>query len=157
MKITDITSILEQQSAAAKKTAKSSQNSFENVLNEKINSTDASKSSQTMNSAVSQTPMIHLNAPITASSGITTMGAQMTVDRVDQALDLLEQYQTALADPGTSLKDLASTVQSMEEEADNLSSLLPSMTGDQQGSELIEKVSTLMKVESIKFKRGDYL
>ena len=157
MKITDTMGNLNQAGSTTQKAKSNPQDSFENALNQQLSTTKNKPAHSKAVFTANRTAMMELTTQINASGAISVNNTQDTINRVGAALDLLEQYQRALNDPGSSLKGLAPTVQKMEKEADTLASLIPSMTGDQEGSELLDKVASLMKVETIKFKRGDYL
>jgi hypothetical protein len=77
------------------------------------------------------------------------------VDKADQALNTLENYAQALADPSRSLDDISPLVKDMQREARELNQL-----GSQAENKTLEKIlnetSLLMSVEVEKFNRGDY-
>lgn len=87
-------------------------------------------------------------------------GASLTdvVGQADKLLGLLESYATGLENPKTSLKELASIVALMKNEARQLMA-----SADKHAAEgdalngIASKAALTASVEYIKFNRGDYL
>ena len=75
---------------------------------------------------------------------------------VNDLLGALEQYETALGDSSVSLKEMEPLVSSMEEQALKLSRESNSI-GDGDLKDLVNSALTQATVESIKFRRGDYV
>jgi hypothetical protein len=78
-----------------------------------------------------------------------------SVEKADQALNTLDNYARALADPSKSLKDISPMVQDMEREAQELNELVSQESNADLGR-ILNEASTLMSVEVEKFNRGDY-
>ncbi|MDR1396783.1 MAG: hypothetical protein LBJ14_03535 [Desulfarculales bacterium] len=82
-------------------------------------------------------------------------GLNRTIASLDNLLDILEKYETALADPSVSLKNIAPLVKDMQEEAERLESSLEKI--DTSLFPLADQILAQTKIETIKFNRGDYI
>jgi hypothetical protein len=80
-----------------------------------------------------------------------------TLQTAERALDMLEVYQKALGDPGTSLKNIDPMIHSLSKEMKNLASLSEKFLPDDPLGKIIHEVEILSATEIQKFKRGDYI
>ena len=79
------------------------------------------------------------------------------VERTEQFLDLLEEYQNKLMDPQTSLRDINPLIGQMEKEKDALSPLMDSLPDGDELKDVLNNALVTSTVEMIKFNRGDYV
>lgn len=78
-----------------------------------------------------------------------------SVSALEDLLAMLEEYEAALADPRTSLKDMGPLVASMQEKAQQLEGSLERM--DSGLAALANQIIGQAQIEGIKFQRGDYV
>ena len=78
------------------------------------------------------------------------------VMRAERTLELLEDYERALADGRRSLKDVSRTVQALDGEARELAGVLDRMDPKDELFPVLRDVMVTAMVESIKFNRGDF-
>lgn len=76
--------------------------------------------------------------------------------RVEETINLLDEYAHALEDPGRSLKDLAAMAQGLEAAASEMNQI-SQLTDDERLKEMAGKTGVAAIVEAMKFSRGDYL
>jgi hypothetical protein len=76
---------------------------------------------------------------------------------VQEALNLLESYAVALGDPNNTLKDLAPMAEELSLSADSLNKLSKSLKNEDPLKSITDETATIAAVESLKFKRGDYV
>jgi hypothetical protein len=91
---------------------------------------------------------------------VTPSGAAPThmVGRTDKLLDLLESYATSLENPCATLKELASLVAMMKDEAMQLMASADAHAAEEGSLKgIAEKAALTANVEYIKFQRGDYI
>ncbi|MBI3126779.1 MAG: hypothetical protein HYZ11_04155 [Candidatus Tectomicrobia bacterium] len=74
-----------------------------------------------------------------------------------QFLALAEQFQARLADPKSTLRDIAPLVRDLEAHRDRLAGELQSLPAEDPGRGLLEEMAALISSESVKFHRGDYI
>ncbi len=79
------------------------------------------------------------------------------IERTEQFLDLLEQYQSKLMDPQASLRDINPLIGQMEKEKDALSPLMDSLPDGDELKDVLNNALVTSTVEMIKFNRGDYV
>lgn len=96
--------------------------------------------------------------PLAAIAGTEALGPDETEGllRAERTLDLLEAYQTGLADGKKSLKELSGLVKALDEEVGELTTALQQLQPDSKLHGLMSQVAVTAMVESIKFNRGDY-
>ena len=77
--------------------------------------------------------------------------------RAEKTLELLSDYERQLGDGSFSLKDMAGTVDSLEDQVKKLTEALNKLDPEDELKGLLQDVATTAMVETIKFKRGDYV
>ena len=82
--------------------------------------------------------------------------ADTAVSAIDELLSALEEYETALGDSSVSLKELEPMVTSMEDKLQALGNEAANLA-DSELKDLANFAATQATVESIKFRRGDYV
>ena len=75
----------------------------------------------------------------------------------EKALDLLEQYQKAMENPRTTLREVHPLVQSLGEEMKNLDQWVEKIPPSDPLRAILTEAGILSSVEIEKFNRGDYL
>jgi hypothetical protein len=79
------------------------------------------------------------------------------VSAAEKALDLLGQYQQALADPAQSLKQINPLVESLSQKVDLLQKLTQQFAAGDPLQNIIREVGVVSAAEIAKFNRGDYI
>ena len=101
--------------------------------------------------------------PIPAIRGVSGIETLMpldkttTVARVENLLDLLDDYRQKLVNPQVSLKQMEALVDRISMEKENLRPTLKSMHEGEQLQGILNQTLVAASLEVIKFKRGDYL
>jgi hypothetical protein len=75
----------------------------------------------------------------------------------EKALDLLEQYQSAMENPRTTLREIHPLVQSLAEEMRSLDQWVEKMSPSDPLREILTEAGILSSLEIEKFNRGDYI
>ncbi len=123
---------------------------FNDILQKTIESTQVSREQPTSPPPVHTVPDVHLDP-------ISSWQKTPVIHKVERLLNVLENYQTKLADPTVSLRDLYPLVARMEDETGNLLPLLDSLPGGDELRNILNKALIRSTVEVTRFKRGDYL
>jgi hypothetical protein len=92
--------------------------------------------------------------PAVAPEELIRSQAELAADR---ALNLLDAYQAALADPKRSLKSMAPLVKDLEEEVTRLQEGLGSLPAGDPLRPILSRIAVVSMVETVKFNRGDYI
>jgi len=79
------------------------------------------------------------------------------IDRVENLLNVLDEYQQKLKDPHFSLKEIDPLVKQMEKEKENLAPVLDSFLEDDGLKDILNQTLVTSSLETIKFNRGDYI
>ncbi len=79
------------------------------------------------------------------------------IDRVENLLNILDEYQQKLKDPNTSLKEIDPVVKQMEKEKDSLAPVVDSLAENDDLKEILTQALVASSLETIKFNRGDYI
>jgi hypothetical protein len=74
-----------------------------------------------------------------------------------QFLTLAERFQGQLANPKTSLRDIAPLLRDLEAHRDRLAEQIGTLPSGDPGRGLLEEMAALISAESVKFRRGDYV
>jgi len=85
------------------------------------------------------------------------MDKAINIERVENFLNVLDQYKQKLADPMVGLKEMNPVVERMESELDDLLPLLESLPEEDTMKDILNRTVITSSVEIMKFKRGDYL
>jgi len=75
----------------------------------------------------------------------------------EKTLDLLEQYQKAMADPKVSLKEINPLAQALSQEIKGLNQWAQKLSSSDPLQKIIAEVGIVSSVEVEKFNRGDYI
>jgi len=123
---------------------------FGSVLkNEVEKSSELNSGPQKMSSISSISPIqLNMMSPVQKGS---------IVDRVENLLNVLGEYQQKLKDPHFSLKEIDPLVKQMEKEKENLAPVLDSLVEDDGLKDILNQALVTSSLETIKFNRGDYV
>ena len=80
-----------------------------------------------------------------------------TINRVENLINLLDDYRKQLADPAITLRSIEPVMKTIMKEKDQLSSLLDSMPNEQGLKDIVNRTLITASLEVIKFNRGDYI
>lgn len=84
--------------------------------------------------------------------------AQTVVDQTDHLLDLLDDYTEKLGKPGTTLRDMAPLMDKLEVDANNLLQTAErNPDADESLKQIVSEAALTVRMELIKFRRGDYI
>ncbi|MEO0249154.1 MAG: hypothetical protein ABIN58_06340 [candidate division WOR-3 bacterium] len=121
---------------------------FDEVLQQTMQTTEAAARKAESSQAASD---------IQPSSGIIPDERQKPIlDRIEQLLDTLEEYQRSLGTSNISSDALQTIVARMEEHNRDLAVILVGLPDGDNLKELLNRVLVTSVVEVEKFKRGDY-
>ncbi|HVN24935.1 MAG TPA: hypothetical protein VMT71_13265 [Syntrophorhabdales bacterium] len=96
-------------------------------------------------------------AGIGALAGASTVEQQgLILERVEQLLDTLEEYQRNLGNASTPAQSLQSLIGRMEEQNKSLAAVLVTLPDGDSLKDILNRVLITSVVEVEKFKRGDY-
>ena len=79
------------------------------------------------------------------------------IERVENLLNILDEYQEKLKDPGISLKEIDPIIKQMEREKKNLAPVLDSIVEGDGLKNILNQTLVTSSLETIKFNRGDYI
>ncbi|UCG05265.1 MAG: hypothetical protein JSV83_15250 [Desulfobacterales bacterium] len=135
---------------ANRKEPSSRQMDFEALLKAEMN--NAAKVHQATGSSifVNTASAVQINA----SAADAPLSA---VDRIENLLDLLDDYRTKLADPNVTLKDIHPLVSILDREKERLSPLLESLPADGNLKNILNHTLVTVSLEIMKYNRGDYI
>jgi hypothetical protein len=81
----------------------------------------------------------------------------ITVERVENLLNLLENYHQQLKDPHVTLRTLQPILNTIAEEKDQLSAKLDTISNEDGLKDILNQTLVTASLEVIKFNRGDYI
>lgn len=80
-----------------------------------------------------------------------------TVERVDNLLNLLDNYRNELADPQVTLRSIEPVMNTIVKEKEQMSSVLDSLTNEDGLKDIVNRTLITASLEVIKYYRGDYI
>jgi hypothetical protein len=80
-----------------------------------------------------------------------------TVERVDNLLNLLDNYRNELADPQVTLRSIEPVMNTIVKEKEQLSAVLDSLTNEDGLKDIVNRTLITASLEVIKYYRGDYI
>lgn len=109
--------------------------------------------------------VISQNQKIPSISGISPIQLNMLsptqnssiIERIENLLNILDEYQKKLKDPDASLKEIDPIIKQMEKEKENLAPVLESIKEDDGLKNVLNQVLVTSALETMKFNRGDYV
>jgi hypothetical protein len=82
---------------------------------------------------------------------------KFTVERLDNLLDLLDQYRNQLADPKVTLRQIEPLLNTIAQEKEQLSAVLNGMPNEDGLRDIVHRTLITTSLEVMKFNRGDYI
>jgi hypothetical protein len=82
---------------------------------------------------------------------------KITVERLDNLLDLLDQYRNQLADPKVTLRQIEPLLNTISKEKEQLSAVLNGMPDEDGLKDIVHRTLITTSLEVMKFNRGDYI
>lgn len=95
--------------------------------------------------------------PLSMVHPISSPDHKVTIERVENLLDLLDDYRQKLADPQVTLKEMDGLVGKIAGEKENLTATLDSMQDGEQLRDVLNQTLVTTSLEIMKFRRGDYV
>ena len=132
------------------KIAKTTENKFENILQQTINKSSSSEDHSMTLPPVQNISNIRLDL-------ISDIDRTQNIERVEKFLDVLENYQKKLEDPSVNLKEMYPLVTQMQSETENMLPLLNSLPDEDGMKDILNRALVTSTVEAIKFNKGDYI
>jgi hypothetical protein len=123
---------------------------FKNILKESVENSPKNPSKIQPSTLMDPISAIRFNP-------LSTQDKNITVDRVDNLLNLLDNYRQQLSDPHVTLRTLEPMMNTIAKEKDQLSGLLDSMPNDDGLKHILNQTLITASLEEIKFNRGDYI
>jgi hypothetical protein len=80
-----------------------------------------------------------------------------TINRVENLINLLDDYRKQLADPAITLRSIEPVLKTITKEKDQLSSLLDSIPNGEGLKDIVNRALITASLEVMKFNRGDYI
>ena len=123
---------------------------FDTILKETVQNT------QKTETAPLKTTFMH---PLSSVQSIPSFGQEqeVTVERIEKVLDLLDQYRRMLADPNVSLKDLEPVIKEMAQEKERMATAMDSLQDGKGLNNILNQALVTASLEITKFYRGDYI
>ena len=148
MKITPENNINEILPKDIHKSEKTSDSTFENILNNKIEDLKVAKPGIEESLPVNKTANLLLIPPVEEKEAIS---------RLEKFLDIMEEYSEKLNNPNFTPKDISTLISIIESEQRDLSVLAESFDKNNELKGLLDAALIRSTTEVIKFNRGDYL
>ncbi len=79
------------------------------------------------------------------------------LDRVENLIDLLDQYRQQLSDPSLALKEIDPAIREINQARENLIPILDSLPEDEELRDVVNRTLVTASLEVTKFYRGDYV
>jgi len=123
---------------------------FKNILKASVERT-AHHQAKTQSSTLMQ--------PISAIkfSPLPPENKRIAIDRLDNLLNMLDNYRKQLADPQVSLRRIEPLMNAIEKEKEQLSSVLDSLASEDGLKDIVNRTLITASLEVIKYNRGDYI
>ena len=88
---------------------------------------------------------------------LSPQNKSLTVERVDNLLNLLDNYRDQLADPKVTLRRIEPVINRIEKEKELLSSVLESLPNEDGLKGIVNRTLITASLEVIRYNRGDYI
>jgi hypothetical protein len=82
---------------------------------------------------------------------------RMTIEHVDNLLNLLDNYRIQLADPQVTLRSMEPVIKMIDKEKEQLSSVLDSLAEADGLKDIVNRTLVTASLEVMKYNRGDYI
>ena len=134
----------------AKANEKTSDAEFKDILKASV------KRSQQSSASIQTPPQAHPIAAVRFTPA-EPMARQTTFDRIDNLLNLLDQYKDQLADPNVTLRRIEPLLNTIAKEKEQLSGVLEQLPNDDSLKDIVQRTLITASLEVMKFNRGDYI
>ncbi len=136
--------------AKTPKEEKTTDADFKNILKESVEKSTKNPSEIQPTTLLDPISAIRFNP-------LSTQDKNITVERVDNLLNLLENYREQLKDPNVTLRTLEPILNTIAEEKDQLSAKLDAIPNADGLKDILNQTLITASLEVIKFNRGDYI
>ncbi len=85
------------------------------------------------------------------------MARQTTIERIDNLLNLLDQYKDQLANQNVTLRRIEPLLNTIAKEKEQLSGVLEQLPNDDSLKDIVQRTLITASLEVMKFNRGDYI
>lgn len=126
------------------------ENEFGRIFKETIENTQKSDVGPRQTAFVNPLAGVWRTAPGSADP-------KVTLNRIENMIDLLDQYRHKLADPQMNLKQIDPIINEIARENDHLASIADSLPDDAKIKNILDRTMVTASLEVSKFYRGDYL
>jgi hypothetical protein len=123
---------------------------FKNMLKESVENSTKNPSKIQPSTLMDPVSAIRFNP-------LSQQDKNITVERIDNLLNLLDNYRQQLSDPHVTLRTLEPVINSIAKEKDQLSGLLDSLPNKDGLKHILNQTLITASLEVIKFNRGDYI
>jgi hypothetical protein len=82
---------------------------------------------------------------------------RLTIEHVDNLLNLLDNYRIQLADPQVTLRSMEPVIKMIDKEKEQLSSVLDSLAEADELKDIVNRTLVTASLEVMKYNRGDYI
>jgi hypothetical protein len=82
---------------------------------------------------------------------------RLTIEHVDNLLNLLDKYRIQLADPQVTLRSMEPVIKMIDKEKEQLSSVLDSLAEADGLKDIVNRTLVTASLEVMKYNRGDYI
>jgi hypothetical protein len=149
IKTDELTRIITEQ---VQKGAKQKDTKFDEILQRTIESAGGERNvSQDVTGTQAAAGVQHVRM-----GGISEEQQGPILERIEQVLDTLEDYQRSLGAPNTATESLLPLIDRLEEHNKSLASILVTLPDGDALKDILNRVLITSVVEVEKFKRGDY-
>ena len=123
---------------------------FKNILKESVENSTENPSKIQPSTLMDPVSAIRFNP-------LSTQDKNIMVERIDNLLNLLDNYRQQLSDPHVTLRTLEPVMNTIAKEKDQLSGVLDSMPNEDGLKHILNQTLITASLEVIKFNRGDYI
>jgi hypothetical protein len=88
---------------------------------------------------------------------LTALDKPSTIKRLENVLDMLDDYRRKLADPNVTLKDIQPLISTLENENKELKPELNALAQGDKLKQILNQTLITTSLEVIKFNKGDYI
>ena len=123
---------------------------FKNILKESVENSTQDPSKIQPSTVMDPISAIRFNP-------LSPQDKDITVERIDNLLNLLDNYSQQLGDPHVTLRTLEPVISTIEKEKDQLSELLDTLPNGDGLKDILNQTLITASLEIIKFNKGDYI
>lgn len=137
----------------ADKTLRSQQDrkdDFKNILKASVERTMPDTGKIQSSSLANPVSAIRFQAP-------SPENKRLTIEHVDNLLNLLDNYRIQLADPQVTLRSMEPVIKMIDKEKEQLSSVLDSLAEADGLKDIVNRTLVTASLEVMKYNRGDYI